>query len=76
MLHIKFQGYRSFDSGVEDFLSFYHMWVWWPYWSFEHIFVPSAPRGCTGDLVTTSPVALRRCLKLFHYESSGSKDKQ
>ena len=33
MLHAKFQAHRTFSSGEEDFLIFYHKWAWRPSWS-------------------------------------------
>ena len=56
-LYIKLQDYRSTGSGAEDFNGFYHIWVWWPYCSFEHIFVPSDPGASKWDSVTIGPVA-------------------
>ena len=39
MLHTKFLGNRPAGSG-EDFLRFYHIWVWWPSWScdLDHLY--------------------------------------
>ena len=33
MLHTNFQVHQPFGSREEDFLSFYHLWAWRPYWS-------------------------------------------
>ena len=30
MLHAKFQDHRTYGSGEEDFMGFYHIWAWWP----------------------------------------------
>ena len=35
MLHAKFQDHRTPGSGEEDFLGVYHIWAWWPSWSYD-----------------------------------------
>ena len=60
MLHTKFQGHWSFDSG-EDFLRFLPymnmaaMLVMWPR-PFEQFFFPKVPGGCIWNLVAIGPV--------------------
>ena len=49
---------------LKFFKGFYHIWVWWPYWSFEHIFVPSAPGGSKWDLVTIGSVAYEEMFEI------------
>ena len=57
MLHTKFQGHWSIDSGVEDFLRFLPymgmatILVVWP-GRFEQLFVPPTPGGYIWNLVT------------------------
>ena len=44
MLHAKFQDHRTSGSG-EDFLGFYHIWVWRTSWScdLDHFYKLSFP---------------------------------
>ena len=81
MLRTKLQGHQSTGSGVEDFKGFYHIWVWWPYWSGDlyglNIFSFHQPEvALNGIWLQLVQLLLRRCLKLSYYESPGSKVKQ
>ena len=61
MLHTKFQGHWSIDSGKKDFLRFLPymgmaaILVMWPA-PFEQLFVPPTPGGYIWNLVTIGPV--------------------
>ena len=65
MLHTKFQGHRSIDSGEEDFLRFYHIRVWRPFWS------------CDSDHLNNfrSSNPVRPYMKFGSYQFSGSEEK-
>ena len=70
------------ESVSEGFLTyFYHIWVWWPYWSCElyglNIFSFNQPQvALNGIWLQLAQWLLKSCLKLSYYESPGLKVKQ
>ena len=77
MLHTKFQGHRSTDSGGEDFLRFLPymgmvaMLIMWP-GPFEQLFVPPTPADYMWNLVTIGPVVSEE--KLFEIVDGQATD--